>query len=238
MKQREIPPRFASVSAPPDALYSSIRAAIKETPASTVPVRARLIGAVAAIPVVMTVVLLGTEVLIDQSPLRADLGAGAPGLLVVVLSSLLVFTLLTMFVALRRGRHGLGSGAKPLIVAAGLVVPVYALTALAIPLRSNDPAVLSRVASLHPWGVPCFVVAAIVGLFVLVILTSALRWSVPVARGPRGAALGASAGAWAGLSVFLHCPAFEPTHLIIGHIVPIGAFIALGALAVPHALRP
>lgn len=238
MKHHEIPPRFASTPAPPDALYSNIRAAIKETPASTVPVRARLLGAVAAIPVVMTAVLIGTDVLIDQSPLRVDLGAGAPGRLVVVVSSLLLFTVLTTFVTLRRGRHGLGAGAMQLTVAAGLVVPVYALSTLAIPLRTHDPAVLSSAASLHPWGIPCFVVAALVGGFVLVTLTRALRGSVPVASGPRGAALGASAGAWAGMSVFLHCPAFEPTHLIIGHVVPIAVFTALGAIAVPRALRP
>jgi hypothetical protein len=238
MEQREIPPRFASPPAPPDALYANIRAAIENTPASTVPVRARLIGAVAAIPVVMTAALVGTDHFIDQRPLRADLEAESPARLVVVLSSLLVFTLLTTLVALRRGRHGLGSGARPLVVAAGLVVPVYAFFTLAIPLRSDDPAVLASAASLHPWGLRCFVVATLVGLFVLVAFARALRWSVPVASGPRGAALGASAGAWAGLSVFLHCPAFEPAHLIIGHLVPIVAFAALGALAVPHALRP
>ncbi|WP_437734877.1 NrsF family protein [Sorangium sp. So ce1335] len=238
MNRHEIPPRFASTSAPPAALYSNIRAAIQKTPSSTVPVRARLLGAMAAIPGVMTAVLVGTDRIMDQSPLRADLGAGSPGRLVVVLTSLLVFTLLTTLVALRRGRLGLGSGERQLTVAAVLVVPVYAFSTLALPLRSDNPAVLSAAASLHPLGLPCFVVAALVGLLVLVTFALALRWSVPVARGPRGAALGASAGAWAGLSVFIHCPAFEPTHLFIGHIVPIVAFTALGVIAVPHVLRP
>ncbi|WP_437877048.1 NrsF family protein [Sorangium sp. So ce513] len=238
MKHHEIPPRFAATSAPPAALYANIRAAIDRTPASTVPVRARLIGAVAAIPGVITAVLVGTDRILDQSPLRDDLGAGSPARLVVVLSSLLVFTLLTTLVALRRGRHGLGSGERQLNVAAGLVVPVYALSTLVLPLRSNDPAMLSAAAALHPWGLPCFVVAALVGLLVLVAFASALRWSVPVASGPRGAALGAAAGAWAGLSVFIHCPAFEPTHLVVGHLLPIVAFTALGVIAVPHVLRP
>ncbi|XXV24480.1 NrsF family protein [Sorangium sp. So ce1389] len=168
--------------------------------------------------------------------MRVDLGTGSPARLLVVLSSLLAFTLLMTLIVLRRGKHGLGSGATPLSVAAGLVVPVYAFATLAWPLRSNGAAAES--ASLHPWGVPCFAIAAIVGLVVLATFTSALRWAVPVARGPRGAALGASAGAWAGLSVFIHCPAFEPTHLIIGHVVPIAAFTLMGVFVVPRALRP
>ncbi|XXU14855.1 NrsF family protein [Sorangium sp. So ce861] len=191
----------------------------------------------AAIPGVLTAVLVGSDRLLDQSPLRVDLGTGSPARLLVVLFSLLAFALLTTLIALRRGKYGLGSGATPLSVAAGLVVPVYAFATLAWPLRSYGPAAESE-ASLHPWGVPCFAIAAIVGLVVLATFTSALRWAVPVARGPRGAAVGAAAGAWAGLSVFIHCPAFEPTHLIVGHVVPIVAFTLLGVFVIPRALRP
>ncbi|WP_437683918.1 NrsF family protein [Sorangium sp. So ce131] len=239
MSEREIPLRFSATHAPPAALTSSVRAAVKKTPASTIPVRARIVGAVAAIPGVLTAALVGADRIWDhQEPLRADLGTGSPVRLLVVLASLLAFTLLTTLIALRRGRHGLGSREQQLTVAAGLVVPVYAFSTLAWPLRSDHPAALSAAAALHPLGLPCFAIAAIVGLVVLASVTSALRWSVPVASGARGAALGACAGAWSGLSVFIHCPAFETTHLIIGHFAPIVAFTLLGVSVVPRVLRP
>ncbi|AUX43956.1 uncharacterized protein SOCE26_054130 [Sorangium cellulosum] len=238
MSEHEIPLRFAATHASPDALYSSIRAAVRKTPASAVPVRARIVGAVAAIPGVLTAALVGADRIWDQEPLRVDLGTGSPARLLVVLASLLVLTLLTTLIALRRGRHGLGSRERQLAVAAGLVVPVYAFSTLAWPLRSDHPAVLSDTATLHPLGLPCFAIAAIVGLVVLASVTSALRWSVPVASGARGAALGACAGAWSGLSVFIHCPAFETTHLVIGHVAPIVAFTLLGVSVVPRVLRP
>jgi hypothetical protein len=77
-----------------------------------------------------------------------------------------------------------------------------------------------------------------VGLLVLISFTAALRRPAPVASRLRGAALGAAAGAWAGLSVFIFCPATEHRHLLVGHVLPIAAFTLLGLAAIPRALRP
>src|SRR5262249_57934019 len=89
-----------------------------------------------------------------------------------------------------------------------------------------------------PWGLRCLSIATAVGLLVLVTFTAALRRSVPVASRLRGAALGAAAGAWAGLSVFIFCPAIELRHLLVGHLLPIAALTLVGLAAIPRALRP
>ena len=72
-------------------------------------------------------------------------------------------------------------------------------------------------------------------LLVLVSFTAALRRSAPVASRLRGAALGAAAGAWAGLGVFLFCPATDHRHLLVGHVLPIAIFTLLGLAAVPRS---
>jgi Negative regulator of sigma F len=96
----------------------------------------------------------------------------------------------------------------------------------------------ASLAELSPWGLRCLAIAVTVGLLVLVSLTAALRRSGPVASRLRGAALGAAAGAWAGLGVFLFCPATDHRHLLVGHVLPIAILTLLGLAAVPRALRP
>jgi len=65
----------------------------------------------------------------------------------------------------------------------------------------------------------------------------ALRRAVPVSVRLRGAALGAAAGAWAGLALLFFCPAAEPLHLLVGHSLPVAAATLLGALLAPAALK-
>ena len=48
----------------------------------------------------------------------------------------------------------------------------------------------------------------------------------------------AAAGAWAGLGIFIYCPATEYHHLLVGHVLPIAALTLLGLAAIPRALRP
>jgi hypothetical protein len=57
-----------------------------------------------------------------------------------------------------------------------------------------------------------------VGLLVLAAFAGALRRAAPAASRLRGAALGAAASAWAGLTVFLFCPAGAHRHLLVGHV--------------------
>ena len=100
----------------------------------------------------------------------------------------------------------------------------------------TDEAALADVAISH-WGLRCLVISAIVSLLVLTTFTVALRRSIPTANGLRGAAIGAAAGAWAGLSVFVFCPSGDLLHLLVGHILPIVAFTLLGIVSIPRILR-
>jgi hypothetical protein len=52
----------------------------------------------------------------------------------------------------------------------------------------------------------------------------------PVQPALSGAALGAAAGAWAAVMVELWCPLADPDHVAKGHVLPLVALVALGAL--------
>jgi hypothetical protein len=104
------------------------------------------------------------------------------------------------------------------------------------PLHVGDDAIMNVVIS--PWGVRCALIAGIVGLTAIAALTAALRRAAPAASRLRGAAIGAAAGAWAGLAVFAFCPSGDQQHLIAGHLVPMLVLIAIGALLSPRMVRP
>jgi hypothetical protein len=53
----------------------------------------------------------------------------------------------------------------------------------------------------------------------------------------RGGTLGAAAGAWAGLGIFIFCPSGDPWHLLVGHVLPIVAVTLLGFIVIPRVLR-
>src|SRR5262249_10531227 len=129
-------------------------------------------------------------------------------------------------------------GAPALSLVALLVAPIYAAFTVMLPLETSAAAAAAALAALSPWGLRCLAIAAAVGVLVLVAFTAALRHAAPVAVRGRGAALGAAAGAWAGLAVFVFCPATELPHLLVGHVLPIAAFTLLGLAATPRILRP
>jgi hypothetical protein len=231
-----MPSRFGSEPAPPEELFSRIRAAVEATPASRRRIGLRVSLAIAVAPVITAAVLFIASRLIFARPaLRADVAARSTSELLVELSLLLVLTFSATGVAFARGERGFGRGAVSLSLLALLVTPIYAGLVLG-PLRSSGATMTSL--PLSPWGVRCLGVAAAVGLLVLAGFAIALRRAAAVASRVRGAALGAAAGAWAGLAVFSFCPAHELRHLLIGHVMPIAAFTLLGLAAIPRFLRP
>lgn len=120
--------------------------------------------------------------------------------------------------------------------AAFAVAPLYTLVTHVAPIGTPLGDAAAR--SLHPLGLPCASVALAVGLIALGAFGFSLRRAVPAAQGFRAAALGAAAGAWAGIALFLQCPAKDELHLLVGHSLPVAAFALLGALALPRVLRP
>jgi hypothetical protein len=238
MTDRWTPSPFASDVAPPPELHARIRAAIAATPAPRVSSRLRVAAALAIVPCVAAAVLLIAARLVYGRPIvRPGLGSamamdGASHLLILLIL-LVGLTLAVTLVAVARGRRGLGPGVVSLAALSLLVTPLHAALALGGWVPVGEAIGLK----LSPWGVPCLHIATAVGLLVLATFTVALRRSVPVASSLRGAALGAAAGAWAGLTVFVFCPAGEHQHLLVGHVLPIAAFTLLGLAVTPRLLR-
>jgi hypothetical protein len=221
--------------APPEEIFSRIRTAVAATPAPKISTRSRITVAVAGVPFVAAVVLLVASKLCSRpSVLRMDMATHPTSDLLIVLVLVIGLTLSATLIAVGRGERGLGSGAMSLLLVALLVAPIYAVLTVVHPLAVNEAAALTKVS---PWAPRCATVAATVALLVLISFTAALRRSVPAASRLRGAALGAAAGAWAGLAVFIFCPATEYHHLLVGHVLPVVAFTLVGLAATPRALR-
>jgi len=238
MTNRGMRPRFESEITPPEELFSRIRSAVAATPASKIGTHLRVTVAMAVVPIVTAAVLLvASHVVYHRPALRVDVGTPLTSQLLMVLLLVVGLTLSATLIAVGRGERGLGSGVTSLFLVALLVTPIYAVIALGIPLEASGAAAAS-LEHLSPWGPRCLSLAAAVGLLVLITFTAALRRSAPVASRLRGAALGAAAGAWAGLAVFIFCPATEHRHLLVGHVLPIAACTLLGLAAIPRALRP
>jgi hypothetical protein len=211
-----------------------IRAQVAATAAPAGRTRSRLIGALAAVPVLTAIVVAMASELVYRRP--------AVGLetqssrLTWTLLALVMMTLAATAFAVRRGRQGFGTAVTSLALAPAAVILLYAVLTVLNPIHLHDAAVIG--VEISPWGVRCALIAAIVGIGAMAAFTTALRRAVPVASRLRGAVLGAAAGAWAGLAVFAFCPSGNHQHLLAGHLLPIIVLTLIGAAATPRLLRP
>jgi hypothetical protein len=227
--------RHAAV--PSSALHDRIRARISAESATTTRTRRLVTAAVIGVPLIAAmVVLVASQLVYHRYAVGLDVDSARATKLLLTLVALVVTTAGATLVAVWRGRSGFGLGAVSLALAAALVPPVYAALTLIQPLHVADDAIRNVVIS--PWGVRCALIAGVVGLAAIAAFTAALRRAAPAASRLRGAAIGAAAGAWAGLSVFAFCPSGDQQHLIAGHIVPMLVLIAIGALLSPRLVRP
>ncbi len=228
--------RFASDS--PDArLFERIHATVAATPAPTMGMRARILAALAvAVCLTTGAVFLASYIVYHEfTPPGVDVYVRSPVHLAIVLLLLLVQTSLATSITISRGAQGFGSSLQALGLVAWLVTPLYAALVALSPVHDDLPA--AHGVPLSHLGFRCMALAAIVGSLVMASLAVALRHSVPVASRLRGVAVGAAAGCWAGLSVFLFCPSGNHDHLFVGHVLPIAAFTLLGGLILPRHLR-
>ncbi|WP_437899079.1 NrsF family protein [Sorangium sp. So ce124] len=234
----EIPRRFESAPGPPDELHARLATAIAETPAPQWPLRHRLALVACALPCAVAITLLGRHALFGRPLLRGDLPSLPDEQLVLELALLGLLTIGTTAVAVRPGPAGFGSAARLLGATSLVIAPAFLVISLFFPLESANHEDILASARLHPFGLPCMVLAAIIGTVALAALSWALRHAVPVSARLRGAAVGAASGAWAGLALVIHCPASAPLHVLASHVAPIAVFTALGVLVVPAFLRP
>jgi hypothetical protein len=226
--------RFVNDS-PPRALFARIQTAIAATPSSTIGTRTRVLIALAVASVLgAAAVLTASHVVYHRYAVGLETQAAAAPLRIVVLLLLGAMAVTATVVASWRGHRGFGSGARSLYLTSALVAPVYALLVAMSPLHGPY---LRPAGGISVVGLRCLSLAGIVGLTVLATLTIALRHSVPVRSGLRGAAIGAAAGAWAGLGVFVFCPSDDLRHLFIAHVLPIVGLTALGLIIIPRTLR-
>jgi len=238
MMDHGMPSRFGSDGAPPEELFQRVQRAVAATPAPRTTTRLRIMMAAAVVPVLTAAILLGASHIVYHRPaLRIHDGTPVTVHLLVVLLLIIGLTLSATGVVLGRGKRGLGSGAVALFLVAVLVTPIFAVLTLVDPVEMSLTPEAS-LATLSPWGPRCLTISMAVGLLVLFSFTTALRRSAPAASRLRGAAVGAAAGAWGGLSVFVFCPAIEYRHLLVGHVLPIAAITLVGLVAIPRALRP
>lgn len=218
-------------------LTARVRATVAKTSAPRSTVRSRLAFALVAVPFSIAAGLLGSCVVFPGRPLlRIDLWA-LPGVpFAERLVVLLVLAGLATWIALAPGRRALGSKVTLLALTAIAVTPLYTLLTNVAPLGTAVGDAAAR--ALHPLGLPCALVAFAVGTVALAAFGLALRRAVPTAPVNRAAALGGAAGAWAGVALFLQCPAKDALHLLVGHSLPVAGFALLGAIALPRLLRP
>jgi hypothetical protein len=226
--------RFRFGPVPPDALSDRIRAQVTATPAPAGSTRSRLIGALAAVPLLAAIVVAIASALVYRRP-AVGLETQSPRLTWTVFA-LVMMTLVATALAIRRGSRGFGTAVTSLALAPAAVILLYAVLTVLNPIHLHDAAVIG--VPISPWGVRCALIAAIVGIGAMAAFTAALRRAVPVASRLRGAVLGAAAGAWAGLAVFAFCPSGDYQHLLAGHLLPIIALTLIGAAATPRLLRP
>jgi hypothetical protein len=185
---------------------------------------------------VAAVLLLSSGIVYGRQAVGLRVPAQSALPLATTLVVLAALTLAATWIATRRGRNGLGSGVLLLLAFATFVPPAYAALTLVNPVHAHDTAALPI--DVSPWGARCLVVAGLAGVCTLATLAIALRGAAPAASGARGAALGAAAGLWAGLAVFIFCPASSFQHLLLGHVLPVAAFTIVGFIALPRMLRP
>lgn len=226
----------SSSRGPSAELSANVRAAVARSAASKTSARQRLALALLGIPLAIVAGLVGSGLVFAGRPLlRVDLDTLPLQDLSERLAVLLLLSGIATGIALAKGRRGLGSKVTLLVATSLLVAPLYTLATGVGALRT--PVGDAAAQKLHPLGLPCALVAFAVGVLALVAFGAALRRSVPVAPVLRSATLGAAAGGWAGLALFLQCPASEALHLLVGHALPVAAFVILGALALPRVLR-
>jgi hypothetical protein len=211
----------------PDELKAKILADAKQSPSATRGEGARRAG-------LLLITGLAVAVSIFVAVGGLSHGAGRPTwFLVATLIGWTCVAAWAMHGALRRGKAMLGSP-RPYLIAVVCATPIL-LFAFMLVVNVIYPESLTAFPG--RLGLKCLFLTLAMALWPLVAIVIARRASDPVHPVATGAALGAASGAWAGVLTDLWCPAAYPSHIALGHVLPIlilsivGAFLGKRVLA-------
>jgi hypothetical protein len=130
--------------------------------------------------------------------------------------------------ALVPGRSTLGRP-RPWLRASAAAIPavLFLFASVSAVLWPETQASISFDPRIH---IPCFVMTFVLAAAPFAAMMYVERRSDPVDPAATGAALGASAGTWAGVAMTIGCAHSDLLHLGVSHILPLVGLAALGAL--------
>jgi len=136
-----------------------------------------------------------------------------------------VVALAISIIALGRGRSMLGRS-KAWLLGFVLATPPV-LFAWSLLWNALYPATLKP----YPGriGLVCLDLALTIGTIPVVVLVLARRGTDPVHPAVTGAALGAAVGTWSAFTIDLSCECTNPSHVALGHVLPVILLILFGA---------
>jgi hypothetical protein len=175
---------------------------------------AATLGAVASLALSLKLGMPPAQV---RAPLSIALVAGGAAL----------FAVVATWLAASRGGSMLGRSRASLVAIAALL-PVALLAWCVLGSAAlGEPQLPGESMTVHAL---CFVFTTLFALGPLVAFAYLRRGSDPVHPRALGAALGASAGAWGTMLINVHCAFTSATHVTLGHVLPVAALAAVGAL--------
>ena len=215
-------------------LYRGVLAAVAATPSPGIRTAHRMWIAISiACAATFLIVIAASQLVYAEWAAGLSVAVDSRSSVLAVGAATLLLASVATLGAVWRNRGGFGLPSAALAAIAVLVAPVYAIFSVLFAQHVPSSHVV-----VSPWGVRCLAIAALIGTIALVAFGWALRRAAPEATGGRAAAVGACAGAWAGVAVFFFCPSADQQHLLLGHVLPVAALTVAGALLLPKALRP
>ena len=195
-------------------------------------------GRFGAFAIVMAVGVIGPLLLLALRPLRRDLAALPPGLLLIDGALWLAACAAALAVALVPARGDvLPSAGRASRLALGIIAGLVVFYLLHV---LDEPGV-SAPAPAGAWPLlqSCLrcigILLPIAGIY-LIAGALMLRRVLPMGAPRIGVALGAAGGAMGGLALLFHCPIASSAHLVLGHVGGVALAALAGALLLPALL--
>jgi hypothetical protein len=209
-----------SGSAPPAELRARILAAASASPAlpRAQGLRRRTLAIAAGFTVPLAIAVL---------PAGHGAGARPVAYVTTLAAAWLAVGLTATWEGVARGRSMLGRPPLVRLLVAVLTPAALLFTALVAGLawpetRNDDASATAHVA--------CVAVTLLCALGPLAAFALVRRHSDPVAPRLTGASIGAASGAWGALAIELHCGHASPTHILLGHVLPVAFLTLVGVL--------